>query len=414
MIKIRVYFRSQLKRSISLYPIILLVTVITAIAMIAGVYYILSDTVGTEDNQKIKVGIVGNIDDTSLGSGIDMVKNIDSSRFSIELCRMSRQEAHRALMNDEIHGYMDIPDNFIEGIMHGENHPASYVVKKGALNFGSVITGEIATSVSDWVIKSQSSIYSMHDIAEEYSLTTGIGKKNRALNYKYIKTVTNRDKIYDIETVGVYDNLGLKAYYLCSLIMLMLMFWGISCFGIFAKKDNSFSKLLTSRGVNPFCQIISELLSFFVVTMITVVLFAVIFYVVLINYDIGITEISASGITDFIAFIVKISVLVFMVCSMHVFIYEAVPNQVGAILLQFIVTIGLGYLSGLFYPNYFFPDSIQKLASYLPAGVGFSYLGKCLNHGEPLSDLWMMVVYSAIFVLGGSIIRNYKTTGDSR
>lgn len=409
------YFSLQLKRNIKLYPTILIVTVITMCVLALGVYLIVSETIGTEDNQKIRVGVVGNLEDTTLGVGIEAIKNIDSSRFTIEIREMSRKEAEKALLNGEIHGFMDIPDGFIEGVMRGDNYPATYVVKKGAMNFGSIITGEIADAVSDWVIKSQSSIYSMHSLARDHGITKGMGAKNRQLNMEYIGLVLSRDEIYNIETIGVADDLGIGAYYLCALIVLMLMFWGISCFSIFASKDMPLSKLLASRGIRPMHQVFCEFLSFGAITMITVSIFAAVFSIVLSNVNIvGIEEIGTPGVFDVIVFVLKMLIPVMMICSMHVFVYEAVPNSVGAVLLQFLISVGLGYLCGCFYPNYFFPESIQNMASYLPTGLGFSYLRKCLSDSDTTKELIIMCAYCIAFVTGSGFLRKYKVTGDSQ
>ncbi|MBQ4528253.1 MAG: ABC transporter permease [Clostridia bacterium] len=407
------YLSLQLKRNIKLCPSILIVTVITMCALAIGVFLILTNTIGTDEGQKMKVGIVGDVTDSSLGVGLTAVKNIDSSRFSIELIEMERDDAIEAIETGEIHGFMDIPDDFIDGILKGRNYPATYVVKKGAMNFGSIITGEITGTVSDLVIKSQSSIYSMQNLARDHGMKKGLGKKTEQLNMSYINFVLNRGKIYDIETVGVADNLSLGAYYICAIILIMIMLWGISCYSIFTKKDMSLSKLLASRGIKPMHQVICEYISYFAITMLMVIFFAIVCTVVIENFEIAIAEIRGADMWDVMAFVIKMIPVVLMICALHMIIYEAVPNAVGAVLLQFIVSIGLGYLSGCFYPNYFFPDSIQNMAAWLPSGVGFSYLRKCISDADILRELISMFVYCIMFIFLAGVMRKYKTTGDN-
>ena len=77
---------------------------------------------------------------------------------------------------------------------------------------------------------------------------------------------------------------------------------------------------------------------------------------------------------DVFAFIFKLIPVCMVVSAMQLLLYELTDNLLNAVVLQFVVTISLGYISGCFYPSYFFPESVQKLSALLPVGASMNYL----------------------------------------
>ncbi len=58
-----------------------------------------------------------------------------------------------------------------------------------------------------------------------------------------------------------------------------------------------------------------------------------------------------------------------MFAAMQLFLFEAAEGIVNGILLQLICGIGMGYLSGYFYPSAFFPETMRALGELLPSGA---------------------------------------------
>ncbi len=407
------YFYLQMKRSFKKYPAVLLITIVTVCASALCAYGIISQSVGKEENRKISVGIVGDTGDSYLGMGIYALKNIDTSRYAVDFVEMTRQEAEEALQKQDIHGYVDVPPDFIRDVVRGKNTPASYVVRKSALNFGSILTGEITGTVSELITETQTSIYSMQDVARKLNQKKNLGKKSEELNIKYINTILGRSKIFDIRTIGVADNISFGGYYLCGIIMFFMMLWGISCTKILDRGNRSVQRLLCSRGMSTFWQIMCEYASYFAITLLTIVIFAVLF-AVFAPQNLPVAELSGVGLWSVAGFVIKIVPVVMMVCSLHTVIYEAVSSTVAAVLLQFVVSAVLGYISGFFYPEYFFPDFMRSFASVLPSGVGFAYIRRTVSGLGVIKELWMCIAYFAGFIALTVTIRKRKTEGDIR
>ena len=177
----KMFFILQLKRYLKKSPAIFGVTFITVIVLSCLVYLTLGSYANREEMQKIKVGMTGDIYDTYMGMGIYAIKNLDSSRFAVEFNEMTETQAKNALENHEISGYIDVPENFIKSVLRGKNIPAIYYIRKEAENFGSVIIGEITSTVSDLVVGTQKAIYSMQDIAADYGKNKKLGSDTKKL-----------------------------------------------------------------------------------------------------------------------------------------------------------------------------------------------------------------------------------------
>ena len=161
-------------------------------------------------------------------------------------------------------------------------------------------------------------------------------------------------------------------------------------------------------------QILCEYTVYVAVTLITLLALALVFGIVLYNVSIGITEFEAMGIFSLIGFIFKILPVILAICAMQVFMYEIVSGTVSSLILQFLCAIILGYLSGCFYPNYFFPDSLRNVVDILPTGAGFAYMRRALIYESDISNAVLLLVYAVIFIALSCVIRKKKMAGDMR
>ena len=408
----KIYYNLQLKRAFKLYPSILIITlvIITCIGICAASLMGLS---GNDESKKVfNVGLVGNAEDAYLGMGISALKNIDNSRYYINLTEMTEEEAVKALEEKKIAGYAYIPDNFVRDVMNGTNTPVEYVTTENPAGFGDVLEKEVVLMVSDLVTESQKSNYSVRALAKDKGVSKGVGKKLEKLNFAYINYILNRTNTQKLIITGIKDELTYGGYYICAILVFFLMIWGISCNKLLGETHYELSRLLNIRGIGIKEQMASKFISFGAVTLVTLFILALIFGVVASNTSFGIPELMSANILTCAGFIVKILPVVIMFTAMHIMLYELFTGSVGSILAQFLTAIGLGYISGLFYPNTFFPEGVQIFAEILPSGAAFAYVRKALSGGLLLKEFLIVTVYAVIFFSASVILRKYKITGD--
>ena len=407
-----IYLKLQLKRAFKHYPSILLVTLIAVLGIGITVTTLFHINNNSTDKQKINIGIVGNLAESHVDVVVYALENIDAVIGSVNFVELSEDDAKDALEKNEIVGYIQIPDNYFEDIAYGDNAAARYVSDENAKDLVSVLTNEMALMLSEMVTETQKGIYSAVEIAEDKDVKKGLYTKIDELNFEYMGFVMNRHQTYDVEYLGIKDRLTYGGYYICGFLVFFLMIWGISCNKILLSKNIGLSRLLYTRGMKSYWQILCEYVGYFFITFITLLLIFVTFGFVLSFGDFGIRELAGADMLFCIGFVIKLIPVAVMFTAMHFMIYEIFSNIISSVLVQFIISVVLGYMSGCFYPNTFFPESVQKITSLLPSGAGFSYAGKMLTEEQLDGELCIILGYALLFILTAICVRNYKLRED--
>ncbi len=409
--KKRTYFALVQKRALKLYPQIMLVAILLVSALVLSCAMLVNRDNSSEEKQKVRVGIVGNSTDTYLGIGVDILTEIDVSRFSIDFIRIDEESARKEVVSGKMAGYVKIPDDFISSVVYGDNIPVLYVTSNSPTGFGSIMMEEIGSIISDMIMGAQDAILGMQDVAKNTGYDGDLYERTEELNIEYIDNILNRSKAYSIEYVGISDKLSLGAYLFCGILMLLLLLWGIVCNRLLSKNDRSFDMLLHSKGQTVFSQVISEIICYFFVMFVTFLIFATITGSVFQFVSVGINELDKAHLSDYISYIFKIIPVLLMVSALHVLFYDLISGDVGVILFQFIFALGTGYISGCLYPAYFFPLTVQRIAGVLPTGVGVSYLRQTLSHDVSPRSLFSVVIYTVVFIGLATLMRRYRLAG---
>ena len=407
-----VYLKLQLKRAFRHYPSVLLVTfvAILGIAVTLGTLAFINNN--SEDKQRINIGIVGNLRESRVEVVTYALENMDNLVTSVKFVELSREEADKAIKSGDIAGYIYIHDNYFEDMAYGENSAAKYVSADTPDDLGNIMASELAVMLSDMVVETQKGVYSAISIAKDNNAVKNLYVKIDELNFEYVQFVMNRQGIYEIEYLGVKDKLTYGGYYVCGFLVFFLMLWGISCNKLIASSNYGLYRLLYVRGLKIRWQVFGEYTGYLLVTFIT---FLVIFagsFSVLSGTDVGIREFAGVNAFSGIGFAFKMLPVFIMFTLMHFMIYEMFTNVISSMLVQFIVSVGFGYVSGCFYPNTFFPEAVQSFASYLPSGAGFSYAGKMLTEQGALKEAIVILIYIVVFASVTCAIRRYRLKGD--
>ncbi len=412
--KKHIYLNLQLKRAFKCYPMILFITLLTIVSVALAGMAIVTQNLNDENKQSVRIGVVGDIENTYLQIGLKALESLDSSRFFINFDEMTEAEAKAQLKDGELHGYVIIPEDYIKSIWRGENVPATFVTQNNPDNFGTILTTEVTKIVSDMLTETQIAIYSMQDIVSDKMPGTKMKPLNDGLNFRYLDLVLHRQNTYEATSLGIADSISFAGYYVCGIILFFLLLWGISCNKLMTAKNVSLFRSLNAFGMKPTMQIFCEYMAFLTISMFTLIILAITAGIALSGKNIAIPELENISISTSVLFVFKSLPVIMMLTMMHTALYELVSGTVSAILLQFLISVGLGYLSGCFYPNSFFPDTVQKIADILPSGVGFSYLRKTLSHTLQAGDLLAVTCYFLAFS-GISIgVRKHRIAGENQ
>lgn len=405
MIRFFRYLRIRLKRSVRIYPVIIGFTVILSVCMLLLLGALLSEDASSESNIRMRVGLVGDIEDTHLGIGISVVKEIDTSRYYVEFVEFdSEEEADAALDSGDLMGYINVPDGFVDSVIHGENKHLTYVSARSCAGLGPLLVREVISIVSDLLTESQNGIYGMADIADKYEIEySALYDGMEELNLIYFDSIFSREDTYEVNILGTGMGLGFADYYFCAFIIIIMLLWGIICVPLLVKRDTSLERLLYSRGCTVLSQSMAEYIPFLLLTFINTALLVTAGSVFMKEIDAEFVQIllSCKGILYLIPCILVITAMQFL-------IYELADSVVSAVLAQLLVTVGLSYISGFIYPSGALPESVQSVAALTPTGIAFGYLSGIFSADPTVTELLPPVVCFALLMAAVCVVRGVK------
>lgn len=406
------YLNLQSKRTLKSYIGILALTMVLLLSIVAVGYGIMLDKKSDGSFKRISLGIVGDKSDKLFDMGIELIKKTDTSKLTVDFYEYtSEQDAIRDMKSGKLNAYVVVPADFAKSIIRGDNKKLNYVMAKSVANMSSSLTREVVDVVSNYIIETQAGVTAMCDYAEaKGSSNSQIKSLDIDMSMEYIGVVTGRESLAEILESGLGGTLSTVGYYVCGLTVFFIMGFGIANCILLVKNDRSLQRLLYSRGYNTPIQIIGEYLPFFVSAAVTLEIVALLIGAVLNFVDISVPEFEYFIMTDYTVMVLKLIPAILLITAMQFMLYELVTGVINSVLLQFIVAVILGYISGCFYPIYFFPDAVQKIASILPTGVAMNYFSGILTANIDPVRLIVCIVYAALFIAVAVTVRKIRVS----
>lgn len=371
--------------------------------MILGICAIFVFTIAIQSRgeKRIGVGVVGNIENKYMKLGVEMLNNMDASRFSVKFESLDEENAKKALREGRIVGYFKIDKDFIEGLENGENRPVIYVSSSGGLM--NELSKEVASVFSVLIVNSERVIYAVDEYLSEHKNVYDRETANTELNMSLLKNVFTRGKIYNIETKALTGEVSVKDNYICAMIIILTALSGVGLGSILSGKKDTLQEVLKSRGLSYISSIFCELITVTLYILILII-FGFGIFLLAINFLQDESFISP----DYFDFFCNIFAVSIMFASMHLFIYELIYQRVTAVLTEIILGISLCYIGGCIYPLSFFPDIIQKISVFLPSTAGKNILISGLGYRLDLFSLAVVFLYTVLFMGGVYVLRCKK------
>ncbi len=369
---------------------------------IAGIYGIFALKIGTtsKSQSRIGVGIVGSIENKYMKLGVEMLNNMDASRFSIKFINMDETAAKKSLKAGEIIGYFKIDKDFIEALEKGENRPVEYISSGAGMI--SALSKEVASVFSTLLVNSERAIYATDNYLIDHPQVYNRERANTEFNIELLKNVMSRGKIYDVKSIDTVSGLSDADNYICGMSVLFMMLTGLGLGGLLCDKNESLLRVLKSRGLSYGDSLIADMFVISLYIILTVLIF---------TGGMALTGAILPGNHNFVNLFEYCKDIVFlsvMFASMHLFIYEIIYKRVVAVLAELLLSISLGYIGGCIYPISFFPDIIRKLSIFLPSGAGIQVLSDGMGYSVDIFCFIIILLYSILFIGGVYALRNKR------
>lgn len=212
----------------------------------------------------------------------------------------------------------------------------------------------------------------------------------------YATYVFTRDKTASVEILGIADALGLEGYLLCGLSVLFLMLCCLPFAPLMIQKDISLSRMLVAKNRPVFLLCLSDFAGYALTLLAMVVLLLT-----------GAKCIAGNAFSFFGVLWTALPVVI-LAAAFSYMLYSLSSDLIGGILLMFFTTLAVCFISGCLFPVFFFPEKVQLLAAWLPAGLARSQLASCLTGIHSWTTTLLLVLYSLVFFLVGSFVCNRR------
>ncbi|MBQ7922007.1 MAG: ABC transporter permease [Clostridia bacterium] len=397
------YWFLQMKRVGKILPAVCLFTLVLCIGIGGLLYALVAENENDEKNIRFRIGVVGDTNESYLGFGISALQTLDSSRHTIEFAELTETEARTQLKDGTLDAYIVIPEDFVSAIVHGEVRQLQYVTTPQAADFSTLIRDELLDTVSVMLIESQKGLYGFIDAVDQVKAADR-GEHLDRLNRQYFSMILSRDALCEVEIIGTVGGASLMGSLFCGLAVFYILLSGISFCAFFIRREKSLSCILRAAGmpvpVQIFCEYGAYVCGLFAVTVLPILLLCC-------------TDAPAAWIPEWDAeytavFVCSTAGVMLCLAAMQFCLYELSSGVTGSILVQFIVSLAMAYVSGCLYPVYFFPETVQKISPWLPAGAAQNCLASALT-GENAGVQWLvLLLYAAVF-LGIAVLVRRKT-----
>lgn len=352
------YYLIQQKTAFRHIPKLLLCILCFAL-LFAGFSFAGSKLLYNSDRQvkKVNIALVSEDDNPMVDLALKYVNNLDSVDSVCSFYVTDRENAYKALADNNVYAVAILPENFINDIMNGTNTPAEIILQENA--GADIILFETLANAAAYALKTaQAGIYAGIDIIDKYELMDSRGKIVNDLNELYINLALRRALLFDEDTVSATNELSLATYFGASATVLLLLISCIGCSSFCKNNTHRISLLIKRHGIGEFAQVVLQCLAlsvcYFVIFVIPFLLFEFLYL------EEAVLNVLFKALPVFF-------ILIFSICSFSLFLFRIAKTPQTGILLLFALSIVMMFFSGGILPTPFLPSFVRNIGSFLPS-----------------------------------------------
>lgn len=398
------------KRALKVLPLMLAETLILCVFL--GMFLFLCQKLFFADSflQRIPIGLVIEEENKMTELALSYLEGMESISSACEFRKMSPEEGQRALERGEIAALMVLPEEMMEAILDSRNYPVKVYFPRNS-SLGALLIKELTDAGAGMLSVAQAEIYAAYDMNFSLGNPEELSKLEKDINLFNMKFAMARERLIRTRTLQISEEIPLPAHYLASGITLLLMLWGIAC-GRFLKGDNqAFGRQLLRAGVRRWQWMLAKLSGTLLVLGIGAI--CIFGLLAVLSPKLGMPGIEV-GITA--AGLPGLAIMLLCIAALLLFCYQAAPGRSSGMILIFIITIVIIFVSGGFIPAVFLPESLNSLAKWLPGNAFIQVIASLLgafDTGSGLqSSLLVLLAWSGLFYLASLLINMCKREAD--
>ncbi len=337
--------------------------------------------------------------------GLDVLESASSVEALCSFLETDEEDAVAGMKDGRYAGAILFPDHFIGTAItgHEDLHAQLYIPRVDG--FSNRLIAGLADIAGGLLGKTQAGIYTSTLIAgmPEDSTEQDIDRVEYDTQNMFFDFAISRENFYAKDSASGTGNQTVVQYYVCAALVLLLLLGGISCGPLLKGDPIAFENQLALHRIGT-----AKLLAIRYLAVLT--LFTVLYCVVFAAFFgwffahpesfTAVMDLSTAGEVGY-WFLCGLPVLL-LAAAIVVFVYTFAANQIGGILLLFLIVMIMGYASGLLAPAAYLPAKIRVLGAYLPTARMLNVMKNGMTHAVDMR-LLAIVICEAVGVLIASM-----------
>lgn len=407
------YLYMEIRKTMRMFPRMLL----QAILLMLFIGMVAFCAAGSMERDPLAVraaiGVVVREEDTMTRMAFRYVENLESASQVCHFVRMTEDEGFHALEQGEIAALIVLPEQIIQGIMDGQN-PAAHVFFPQNAGLEAMLMRELTESGAGLLRVAQAQIYGACDTAAAYGIQERLSVMETDIDTYNLAFALDRLAVYDTERVSATGRLSVAQYYAASGAVLFLLLAGMALYPVMTPEPRAFHRQLMRQGTGGiwqgFCQWTCGFLGMALIVGV----------IWLLGKIAGIAapalaeaaRAATGGGTAYGSAGVKAGMLLLVLVTVSTYLYllyRIAGSRTGSILLIFLLSVVMLYLSGGLVPSVFLPRAVQRVGELLPTAYLIRALGGLYaGYGEGAAGQCVagMCAYIAVFGAAAHLLRS--------
>lgn len=349
---------------------------------------------------------------------LGMVSNMESLSSMVTIKQTTSEDEAKAMLDSgEVKAAVIIPEGMIHTIMSGTNDLPARIIYPGEPSIETVIFRQIVDSLSQMVASSQTGVYALYEIYNDFDATEKQqDKANTQLNDLYINSVLERNALFQIVGSDSKENNLLDEEvssdttpatdfvlvgYLCSGLALLFLLSGINLCFFFVAPNRAVLPALSRLGLSDsFCL----LADFFAAVICQWLIFSISCLLI------GTIGSSAHIVPAFLIgrALVSCFVCAFFSCALELFICRICHGKQACMITTFAVSLLVMYASGCLIPSAFLPDMLRRISATLPGSQLKNMIFWQFGQSVSSFDIIILIIEGILLIIAALLAGTFK------
>lgn len=328
------------------------------------------------------IGVVVREDNRMTRMALSYVENMESVSQLCSFRQVTEEEGFALLEKGEAAALILLPEQLVEGIMNGAN-PSVDIWFPEYAGLEAMLFRELTESGAGLLRVAQAQIYAAGDAARTYGLTERLSVIEAEIDSYNLAFALDRMALYDSRTVSAFGAMSSIEFYLASGVILLLLLAGMAMYPVVQREPEAFRRQVSRQGAGPAWQWLCQwLCGFLYMAVLAAILYAaartagrwLLPEPVLRQLTDGVggfapagRMLTGAGRYTIIGRLGTAALIVTAVNTLICLLHRLAGSRTGGVLLVFLFSVGMVWLSGGLVPSLFLPEAVQQIGARLPA-----------------------------------------------